>query len=489
MRRERAPIVVLAGMVGLFVVVFGTLTWIQHTNYGTFGFDMGLHDQGIWLTSRFEEPFVTVRGMNYYGHHVNLVSVLYVPLYWLGAGPHVLSLTQAIALALGAVPLWLLAQRRTSSPWIALVPAAAWLLHPSVEWISWWHWHPEAMAITPLLYAWWFAVERRWRPFTAMIVLALASKEDVALAVAVMGAVLALGRGRFRKWRLPRPDPGGVLVAMGGIAWFATCTRIIIPAILGATPFYERNLFPQFGDSMGSIVLGVLTNPDEVASLAFEAGRVEYYAQLLGPFAFVPLVGVPVLAVGAPQALINVLSALPGTYDIRFQYSAMVLVGVALGAVEGLGRLGRLRSRWPVRLAAIAMAAAAVVANVAWSPSPIGREFDSGVWARRIPRHDVFDRAVDLVPPDASVSASYYLIPHLTHREEAYEWPNPWKLVNWGLSGEDAPDPDSVDYVVLDTTLNQEPALLAALTGPAGDYAVVLERDAVVVACRRDICS
>lgn len=481
MRRERVPIVVLVIMIGLFVVVFGALTWRQHTNYGTFGFDMGLHDQGIWLTSRFTEPFVTVRGMNYFGHHVNLVSVAYVPLYWLGAGPHVLALTQAVALGVGAAPLWLLTRHRTSSGWIALAPAAAWLLHPSVEWISWWHWHPETMAITPLLFAWWFAVQRRWRWFAAMVVVALACKEDVALAVFMMGAVLAA-------WRKVRSVRAGAVVAAAALAWFAVCTRVIIPAILGATPFYERKLFPEFGDSMGSVVWGLLTRPDDVADLAFESGRLEYYAQLVAPFGALPVAGLPVLAIAAPQTLINVVSALPGTYDIRFQYSAMVLVGVSLAAAEALGRIARLRWRWPVRLAALGMAVAAVAANVAWSPSPLGRDYDTGIWARRIPRHDVFDRAVSLVPDDASVSASYYLIPHLTHRREAYEWPNPWKLVNWGLSGEDPPDPRSVDYVALDTTLGQEGSLLAQLTGPSGDFDVILADDAVVVACRRDIC-
>ncbi|HEX4979756.1 MAG TPA: DUF2079 domain-containing protein [Acidimicrobiales bacterium] len=480
MRRERRPALALALMIGCFVVVFGTLTRRQHTNYGTFGFDMGLHDQGIWLTSRFRDPFVTVRGMNYYGHHVNLVSVLYVPLYWLGAGPHSLALTQAAALATGAVPLWLLAAKRTGSGWVALAPAAAWLLHPSVEWISWWHWHPEAMAVTPLLFAWWFAVERRWRAFGLSVALALACKEDVALAVLAMGVVLAA-------WRPVRNVRAGAVTALGAVVWFVLCTRVVIPSILGDTPFYERNLFPAFGESLPEVVWNVATQPGEVASLALEGDRVEYYTKLLAPFGFLPAIGLPVLGIGGPQALVNVLSALPGTYDIRFQYSSMVLVGVALAGVEALGLLAR-AGRWVARAGALAIAVGAVASNVAWSPSPLGREYDTGIWARRVPRHEVFDRAVAMVPDDAGVSASYYLIPHLTHRQHAYEWPNPWQQVNWGLSGEAVPDPDVVDVIVLDTTLGQEPALLDALTGASGGFEVLLEEDGVVLACRPGAC-
>src|SRR5687768_15032003 len=97
--------VVLAVLVVTYAAVFGVLTWQQHARYGTFGFDMGIHDQGIWLLSRFRDPFVTVRGLDYFGHHANVVSLLFVPAYWLGAGPHFLYLAETLALASGAVPL------------------------------------------------------------------------------------------------------------------------------------------------------------------------------------------------------------------------------------------------------------------------------------------------------------------------------------------------------------------------------------------------
>jgi uncharacterized membrane protein len=500
---SRWPELVLAAFVWVYVAVFATLTWRHHGAYGTFGFDMGIHDQGIWLTSRFTEPFVTVRGMNYYGHHVNLVGLLYVPFYWLGAGPRFLYLTQTVALALGAVPLFLLARLRLASgrgraraaEWLALLPAAAWLLHPSVEWINWWHWHPEAMAITPLLFAWWYAAQRRWRAFAVCVGLALLCKEDVALAVLMLGVVLALfrfGHVDGRRREVPRdgtPKGAGAVTALVGVAWFLVCTRLVIPAILGATPFYERQLFPEFGDSLGSVLWGIVTSPSKVASMAFEAGRLEYYTKLLGPFGLLaPLAGLPMLLIAGPQVGVNVLSSLPGTYDIRFQYSSMVLVAVALASVEGLGWLRRSRRRSARLLglaAALAMAVGAATGNVAWSPSPLGRQFDSGIWATRVPRHAAFDQAVRMVPAGASVSASYYLIPHLTHRRAAYEWPNPWILVNWGLSGEEAPAPESVDYVVLDRALGQEPALVESLTGPDGDYEVLLDQDGVLVARRR----
>jgi len=476
---DTGPRVALGAAIAVYVAVFGVLTWRQQSNYGTFGYDMGLHDQGIWLTSRFFRPFDTIRGMHYFGHHVNLVSLLYVPAYWLGAGPHFLYLSETVILALGAIPVWLLARRRLASGWLALVPAVALLLHPSIEWMNWWHWHPEALAVTPLLFAWWFATERRWRWFAFAIALALSTKEDIALAVMMLGAVLVMtGRARDRRF-------AGAATAVAGLSWFAICTRLIIPPLLEGAPFYERQLFGDFGTSLGSVLVGMVTHPAKVASMATAADRLTYYVKLLGPLGFVvPLLGLPFLLIAGPQLGVNVLSTLPGTHDIRFQYSAAVVAAIFIATVEGLGLLRRVAPRF-TRIAVATLIVSALVANIAWSPSPLGRDFDTGIWARRTARHDTFDKAVSLVPKGAGVAASYYLIPHLTHRRFAYEWPNPFILGNWGVNDEHPPDGRTAEYLVLDTVLGQEPALLERLTRPGGDYDVILDEDGVVVARRR----
>src|ERR1700730_8623645 len=87
---DRRPFAVLLMMVGLYWLVFGFLVYRQHSNFATFGFDIGFHDQGIWLVSRGHSPFATVRGLDYFAVLVGLISMIFVPFYWLGAGPHLL---------------------------------------------------------------------------------------------------------------------------------------------------------------------------------------------------------------------------------------------------------------------------------------------------------------------------------------------------------------------------------------------------------------
>jgi uncharacterized membrane protein len=468
-----APAVLVGLLVGVYVAVFGSLTWAQQANFGTFGYDMGLYDQGIWLLSRFEDPFLTIRGLGYFEHHVNLVTVAFVPAYWLGAGPPFLYLVETIWLALGAVPLYLLARDRLRSGWLAAAVAGCYLLYPSLQWINWWHFHPDALAITPLLFAWWLAGRRRWGWYAVAVAVALSCKEDVALAVLALGLVLAV-RGERR---------AGLWTAAAGAGWFLLATRVVIPAAGGGGgPFYQE-LFPGFGDSLGEIAWNMVVHPSRLLELATRPDRLTYYWKVLAPVAFLPLAAPLVLAVGLPQTVVNVTSGHALTHDFRYHYTAIVLAALFLATVEAIGWAGRNQL---VRRGLVALlVVTSVAANVAWSPSPLGRDYDSGIWARAEPRHATVRAALATVPADAGVSAIYNLVPHLSHRVYAYEFPNPWRVTNWGARGENPPDPDTVDYLVVDERLlgDQRP-LYERLTGPQGGYTKVFAADGIVVARR-----
>jgi uncharacterized membrane protein len=473
--RDYRPVVALGLLIGTYIAVFGTLTWRQQSNYGTFGFDMGIYDQGIWLLSRFHAPFDTVRGLNYFGHHVNVITVLFVPFYWLGAGPHFLYLVETLAMAAGAIPIYLLASDLTKDRWVALVPAGAYLLYPSLQWINWWHFHPDALIITPLLFAWWLASRKSWGWYVVAVVAALMAKEDAALAIVVMGVVLLI-RGE-RKW--------GVRTLASGLIWFLICTRVIIPiANHGKAPFYEE-FFPGFGHSMVSIVWTMVRHPSRIYRVAFLADRLKYFRQLLLPVGLMPLAAPLVLAIGAPQTVVNIVSAHSPTHDIRYHYSSVVIAVIFIATVEVFARVVRRGDGWKIAAVAL-LCVSSVASNREWSPSPIGRQYHSGIWATAQPKHKVINEALKLLKPGDGVTATYYLVPHVTHRVHVYEFPNPFKVANWGVNGEDPPNERNTDVLFLDTTLNgdQDP-LYQGLVAPAGLFVIVFNKDGIVVARRK----
>ena len=131
------------------------------------------------------------------------------------------------------------------------------------------------------------------------------------------------------------------------------------------------------------------------------------------------------------------------------------------------------------------VAAVALATSVAWGPSPVSTDYRSGIWPLESDsRLAAQERAVQLVPRDATVAASYNLITHLTHRRGAYQFPEPWRLFAWGINGEGMHDPKGVEWLAIDrTVLNDEDRQLVDQLLDF-TFTPVYERNDVVVARR-----
>lgn len=473
--RQQDPVSwVLAGAILVWSLVFVYLGWIRHTRYGTFAFDLGIYDQGTYLLSRLEEPFVTVRGLHLFGHHANFILVLFAPFYRLGiGGPIFLLVVQVAAQASGAVAIYLLAKERLADRWLAVVLGVVLLLHPSFQLQVLHFFHPDSLAIGPVLFAYWAARTERWRWFTVAAILAVACKEDVALVMAVLGGLVFV-RGNRRV---------GVTTVACSIGYYLLATRILMPEFLGGLkPFYD-SFFGEFGESPGEVARNVIANPSQAFNVATESDRLSYYRMMFAPVVFLPLAALPTLLVAAPMMLVIALTTWPYAREIQYHYSSLVLAGVILATVEGIASVTQ--NRGTRRFLVGLVAATSLAATVAWGASPISTKYRSGIWPlEREARVDTKEAAASLIPEGASVSAMYYFVPQLSHRERIYVFPVPWKPSNWAVTGENLHDPAEVDWLVLDQRLLSEDdeALASRLLGD--EFIVRFDQDAIVVAER-----
>jgi uncharacterized membrane protein len=468
----------------IFAALFGALGVQNHRNFGTWSYDMGIYDQAFWLVSR-GESFMSVRGMFFWGHHVNLIVVAFVPFYWLGAGPEFLYVVQACVLALGAAPLYLITRdvlgRERWGQWMGFVIAVVYLMYAPVQWISWAMFHPEALLITPFLFAWWFGLRQRWHWYWAMVLLTLSMREDVALAIVMLGPVLAIMTRSAPEQRRVRVMCA--VTSVVGVVWYLVATRIVLVVFNdGQQPFYVTSFYGNYGSSMPEIVWNMVRRPDTVVSDAVQHDRLTFYKQMMWPLGWMPLANPLPLLMALPQLLASVIGLSPYARMIRYQYTSVMIAPVMIALVYGV------RTVWRFPLARLLvpvwLLGCAYVTNVAWSPSPLGTPANYAVWSTPNPRHDSLRQALAVIPDDASVTATYQLLPHLTHRREAYDWPNPFKPAVWG--NDDCgrlPDPRTVDYVALDRSQigDNNMALFEAMIVADGPFDIVFEDDNVVV--------
>jgi len=461
----------------VFVASFVGATWAAHERFGTYGFDLGIYDQATWLLSQGRAPFVTIRGLDLLGQHAAYIMVLVAPLYRVWADPRLLLLLQVLFLALPAVVVYRLGSRHLGHPAAGLAVAAAYLAYPGVQWAISWQFHPEAIAAGLLALAALAADRRRHRAMAVWLALAGLCGQEVGLIVAGFGLLLVVGGRRVVGW----------WTAGAGLAWFLVATYVLMPLHAGRV----TGLFEADYGIAGTGPRALLRSLPTLAGHALQTSLANdglFYLVLV----FLPLAGLPLLAPRwllpvAPPLLLNLAALQPEHHQLRFHYLATAAPLLAAGAVAGLAAI---RSDHRRLLAPLLVALVVLAGFTSWryGPAPYARD---PVAVPAGPTDQARREALALVDEGAPVSAQYNLVPHLAHRAEVYEFPNPFRAVNWGLAGDEHPQGtlERLQFVVVQRDLlgEEDRKLLDQLrTNPALGWRTAMERQGVIVLERQD---
>ena len=440
---------------------FTGLTLDIHHGLGTSSYDYGLYDQGVWLLSRFDAPFVTLMGRNLFGDHTSFILVFLVPLFWIAPSAGALFFAQSALIAAGAIPVFAYARRRLESGGLALCFAAMYLLHPAIGWTNLENFHPDAFAGVFVGAAIYGALERRWRIYLVFVVLALLVKEDVALVVVPLGLWVAVRRDR----RI------GILTMLGAASIMVVAMFVVMRGLTGEA---TRNSWRIPFGGPGGFVGRAFTRPNDVIDHLGADGRPFYVWQLLAPFAWVAARLPSVALISGAVVAANVVSTYGYQYDIRYHYSMIAVPALTLGAVYALGALGQ-QARVVVTAAALGTS---LLTATLWGPLPFSRN-EVVYWERSNPAAVAAREVVDAVPGDAVISVHHSLAPHLSRRREVYQFPNPFRVVLYedvDIEGTRLVDrAERVEYVALPRARSEEETLDLTRIEPA--FELVIRND------------
>ena len=410
------PLTALWAAIAAYCVGFAALSILRHDAFATGRFDLGNMVQAVWSTAHGHPLRVTgLAGsqVSRLGAHVDPVLVVFAPLWWLWPSPSLLLVAQAIAIALGALPVFWLARKHLGSERAGVAFALAYLLYPATTWLTLNEFHPVALATPALLYAFWFLDEDRVGPFAVCAVIALLSKEEIGLVVAGFGVWYALARARGR---------AGAAVAVAGVAWSAFALAVVIPHFKGGGSPFERR-YSEIGGSPSGVAHTALHDPGLLLQVAFDHAGVHYLIDLVLPLAALCLLS-PVALIALPELALNLLSSTPSQSSIHFHYTAGEIAPLVAAAVLGGARV---RARWRLPVATLVVLAA-LLGNYRLGAIPVWRALPGGETlqanAGTVSTHDrIAARALKLVPDDAVVSATNSLGAHLSARRRVLSFP------------------------------------------------------------------
>lgn len=480
---ERAMFSVVVVVALYWVITLGRLVVLRQNRFSTFDFDTGIYDQFLWQAAHFR-GFSTVRGVTFFGHHASFGFFFLVPLAWLGAGPNAWNVLNAVALASCAPILYVIARDRFGRAWISALVGLVWLAQPSVQWWVQEGFHPECVAL-PFLFATWLfgqriaqrlgegaPVERRLKwCFGLSFLGAIMWKEDLALALVGMGLVWMIRR----RWRL------GVPVVAVAALWFALFGAWMVPHVAGGTVY--SGIYGSLGATPAEMAVNSIEDPSLLLDRWSDNDALGYSSRLHESFGYVAVLSPVTWLIGAPQWFANISSAASFTWDPHFRYQAIPTVAMTISFIEAAWFLMK-RRRWLGEAALILGLCAALWTGWAhgagpWSP----HNYRAGYWPLTEPANQhAREAAIALIRPDDGVSADYLMVPHLTHRQVIYTFPNPWRNSNYGVTPEAHGDPSKVDWIVMDTSmLSGENLVLYDSIKASGEFQVAMQSNGVEV--------
>jgi uncharacterized membrane protein len=381
--------------------------------------DLGNMTQVIWSTAhgrilRMSDP--SGAQISRLGAHFDPFLVLLVPVWWIWSSPIALLAVQAIAVASGALPVYWLARKHLDHGF-AVVFAVAYLLYSPTQFNTFTPVgiHAVSFAIPLILYAIWFLDEDRLVPFAVFALLAATTKEEIAAAVGGLGIWYAIRRGHRRT---------GAVIFASGLAFSLVNFLVVIPhfAESGASPFASR--YTDVGGTPDGMLRVAFTDPGafvhQVAS-----GHKLFFLVLV----FAPLVGLwarePLMLVGAlPDLAVNLFSSDDKQTTVFYQYTAGIIPFVIAASVLGAARLESTRR---VRTVLFAVVTCLAILSPLITTASI-------VHSRDTSQVDAMKRAIELIPPSASVSAAQSLGGNVSTRRVISTFPAVSRA-DWVITG------------------------------------------------------
>jgi uncharacterized membrane protein len=404
--------VIVGAMTVIYFVTYCTLSILRHTTYHSFGPDLGLFDQIFWNTTQ-GRPWESTMSLgqplphSYFSDHFSPAYLLVVPFYAVFPYPQTLLVIQTLMLALGAVPIYLLARDKFAPGFARVAWVAAYFLFLPLAFINLSDFHELALAVVPLGFALYFLERRRVGWFLVSLLAAFLVKEELPLVGMGFGAYILLDK---RDLRL------GLAVLAGSALAFFAIVRLAIPAFGGGGYVYFTARYAQLGDSPGQILRTVLTNPRKLAATLFQAQKFKFLLGIFGPVLGLSVLSGFGIVLLLPTLAILLLSNYAPQFAFNSHYSAPLIALVLGTAILGLARL-KPSLHGP-------LSAAALLSSLAFSfvagDLPFSHHFDPRMFETEA-RYLAFTPSLARIPQTASVAAENNLTPHLSHRRFIYD--------------------------------------------------------------------
>ena len=313
----------LLGMsIVIYAALFSYLSILRLLSFGSHYYDLGIMNQVVYNTSRgrfleLTNPHV-LSNTSRLAIHFDPILAFFAPFYKLWNTPQVLLIGQSVAIALGALGLYLISKRYLNK-WESLLVSLIYLAYPLLHYVNMFDFHGVALSITFLIYAFYFLTsDEESNLFWGwiFIILSWLTKENVFLVTMLLGIYIY--------FKTKRKKLGLYLSIISALLFILIIFFII----------------PYFADGNGHFASSYYTfSVGENIKRLFRLRSINYLNEILYPLLYFPLFTPLILLISLPQFLLNLLSSNPLMAEFYFHYTSLIIPFVFISFIYSLYKI------------------------------------------------------------------------------------------------------------------------------------------------------
>ena len=368
--------------------------WLLQSN----AYDLGLFDQWAWLMGNGLPPISSMENVHVLADHGAWMIYWSGLLYWFHPSIHWLLASQALALSITAVPVWMLAAQAGLSKRLCWFSCLLWWLQPLVFNVNLFDFHPETWVIPGLALAIWCQRQERFGGWLVLLILMLGCRDGLVLVTTGLSLSLLIQR----RWRWAVAGAG-----LSG-AWMLLLGQWIYPFFRnGEGPKAAGRMFSHLGDNLGDILFTLISKP-WLAFTHIDLGGGAFYLLLLilPTLPFWRQRSLIILSAAIPLLLVNLNAEASSYRTLIHHYSLPISVLSVAAAIDGLAIQSKRFFPWKGLTWAVACW---IALAKPW--------FFTGPYLNKVGMIGDVSQAISMLSPQDRVLTTSYLVPQISQRK------------------------------------------------------------------------
>lgn len=405
--------VALLSVLMIFTAGFiGTYTVIRYLTYSSPNFDFGIFSQMFYyMKHTFTMKTTCERDMlmSHMKVHISPAWFLILPFYAIFESPVTIQVMQAVILAIPVILLAKICSKHNFSKKVTILICAAYLFFPVISSGCGYDAHENMflpLALFMLIFA--FETDKTWL-LVLSVIFTLGIKEDAAVYVIFISLYMILADKKYKK---------GIVTFIAAALYFILAVTWLNKYGDGTLTFRYNNVIPAGDGNVFGMIRTFITNPAYMITQIMSKDNIEFIISVTGALAFVPFAVKKwqTLILFGPFILFNLLPDYAYAHNIGFQYvfgSGCMLIYAAICNMNECEDVVKIK-----KASVMAIFSVIFFASLSWSKINVADKIDS---SEKRETYNIINEALDMIPDDASVAASTFLVPHLSERKYLYE--------------------------------------------------------------------